>query len=205
MSALSFAGSFGKAITPPTCPLRTRLSSAWSGPLAPSLATIVWPTSRFSGNGLWSCRLLPLEISTISRTITHHGDPADHEVLAAADPGRQVPAAGAPARAVGAGRCARTRRCRRGCDVSRRCRDRGRPTRSRSPVPSRSRSPFRLGRARRCRVDPARPCRPGRARRSPAGRAPRCPAPAVGRIPARAHPPTRTDRRRRVEDVLPPA
>src|SRR3954451_18399325 len=73
-SAFSCWASLSKAISPPTCPLRTRLIMSSSGPLEPSLATIVWPTRRLSETG-FSLLPPPLEISTISRTITSRAAP----------------------------------------------------------------------------------------------------------------------------------
>src|SRR3954447_6616316 len=70
MSALSLFASLLNAITPPTCPCLTRWVRAGSGPCAPSLATIDCPIRRFSPIVCSLPPPPPLEISTISPTIT---------------------------------------------------------------------------------------------------------------------------------------
>ncbi len=56
--------------TPPSCPLRTRLSSSRSGPDLPSLPMIVWPASFFSGSGSSSSSPPPPKMAFATTTRT---------------------------------------------------------------------------------------------------------------------------------------
>ncbi len=92
ISLCSFWASLLNTITPPTRPCFTLWISAASGPLPPSFATIVWPTSRLRPT-VGSLPPPPLEITTISRTITTASSGADHQILSATYPRRKVASA----------------------------------------------------------------------------------------------------------------
>ena len=183
-------------ITPPTCPLRDPPQQRLVDPaLAPSLATIVWPTSFFSGSGSLARRLRrPRSRRCRGRSGRHDGPAA---ILAAPHPGREVAAMARPAPGTGtsagvkgrrAGAPSRRRPGRRGdSPVPRRAGvaslrgliGAGRSARAGAPlgppaspegeveVDAASAAAAPGGRALRARPrPPARPLRPPRARRS---------------------------------------